>query len=59
MTTTIAVVPDHDTKGGYKVLVNYLQRGIIYHSPELANQQAVNISEKQPCDHLILHKETA
>ena len=56
MTTTISVVPDHDVKDGYKVLVNYLQRGIVYHSPEIANQQALNISEKQPYDHLILHK---
>ena len=57
MARTIAVVPDQDVKGGYKVLINYLQRGITYHSFALANQEAVKISENEPFDHLILYKE--
>jgi len=56
MSTTIAVVPDYDKKGCYNVLSNYVQRGITYSSADLANNQAIQLSEKEPCDHLILYK---
>ena len=57
MTVTIAVVPEREVKGGYKVLRNYIQRGIIFHSRDLANSKAVQLSENEPCDHLILCKD--
>jgi len=52
--TTIAVVKDHDSKNGWKVLVNYIQRGVILHNMDAANKSAESIS--QPYDHLILAK---
>lgn len=57
--TTIVVVKDNDMKEGWKVLVNYIQRGVSVTNIEFANNKAVEISETQPCDHLILAKETA
>jgi len=58
MPITIAVVKDgYGKKGGWKVLVNYIQRGITYNSMQIANNQAVEISENEHCDHLILAKE--
>ena len=56
MATTIAVVPDCDKKGYFKVLVNYVQRGITYSQMELANQEATKLSETMHTDHLILCK---
>lgn len=51
--TTIAVVPAED-KDCFKVLVNYIQRGIVFHSRSLANNEATKISEMQHCDNLVL-----
>jgi len=60
MPRTIAVVRDFDKKGGgWKVLVNYIQRGIVFHNMETANNQALELSEKEHCDHLILAKNDA
>jgi hypothetical protein len=60
MSITIAVIKDGDSKeGGWKVLVNYIQRGITYNSMQIANSQAVEISEHEHYDHLILAKEEA
>ena len=53
--TTIAVVPDE--KKGWKVLVNYIQRGVTLSNMEFANKEATAISENEPCDHLILATE--
>ena len=55
--TTIAVVKDNDSKNGWKVLVNYIQRGVVLHNMGAANNSAVSISESQPYDHLILARE--
>lgn len=57
MATTIAVVPDGEKKGCFKVLENYVQVGITYSQRELANQEAVKLSETMHTDHLILCKE--
>ena len=57
MATTIAVVPDGEKKGNFKILVNYVQRGITYSQRELANQEAVKLSGTMHHDHLILCKE--
>jgi len=54
---TIAVVKEG--KEGFKVLVNYIQRGIILHNIHLANREALNISMREHCDKLILAKEVA
>jgi len=54
--TTIAVVRG-SSKNGWKVLVNYIQRGVELHDMELANSQALTLSETQPCNHLILATE--
>jgi hypothetical protein len=60
MSTTIAVVPDHDKRGGgWKILVNYIQRGVTFKSVAIANREATGISESEPCDHLILATEEA
>lgn len=60
MAKTIAVVKDLDKKGGgWKVLVNYIQRGITYQSMDIANSSAVDISKNESCDHLILAKTEA
>jgi len=56
MTTTIAVVQEGKK---FKVLINYIQEGIILSTASLANQEAVKLSKKRPTDHLILHKEIA
>jgi hypothetical protein len=56
MSKTIAVVRG-DKKNEVKILVNYIQRGITFHSIKLANAQAVELSKKEPCDHLILMEE--
>jgi len=57
MSVTIAVVRDHDHKGeAWKVLVNYIQRGITFHSIGVANREATDISENEIYDHLILAK---
>ena len=37
----IDVVPAE--KGTFKVLVNFIQRGVPYHSPRLANQEAKKV----------------
>ena len=58
MSHTIAVVPD-ERKGEWKVLVNYVKRGITFHDMTMANNAAVEISEKEVCDHLILAKAEA
>jgi hypothetical protein len=58
MTKTIAVVRG-EKRGTFKVLVNYIQRGVTVHSAGLANQEAIKISENEPHDHLILAKEEA
>lgn len=59
MTKTIAVVPVNDRKGGWKILINYIQRGVVFHSKQIANREAKSISEAEGCDHLILAKEEA
>ena len=53
MTKIIAVV-NGNSKNEWKILVNYVQRGTILHNINLANQEAVKISEKEHYDHLIL-----
>ena len=58
MSKTIAVVRG-EKKGTFKVLVNYIQRGVELHSVGLANQQAIKISTNEAYDHLILAKEEA
>ena len=44
-------------KGEYKVLVNYIQRGVAVHSPALANKQAREIAKTESHDQLILAEE--
>lgn len=56
--TTIAVVKG-SSKNGWKVLVNYIQRGVELHDIRLANSQALAISKSQPCNNLILAREDA
>ena len=56
MATTIAVVPDGKR---WKILINYIQRGIAFSTATLANREAIKISESEHCDHLILAKEEA
>jgi hypothetical protein len=34
------------TKGGFRVLVNWIQHGCEIHSPVLANQQATQLKER-------------
>ena len=58
MSKTIAVVRG-EKKGEWRILVNYIQRGVTFHSLNLANSQAVRISENEHYDHLILAKEEA
>ena len=55
MSHTIAVVAD-EKKGRWKVLVNYVQRGMAVDKVEKANADAIAISEREACDHLILAK---
>ena len=50
---TIAVVADYD-KRGWNVLENYIQNGVTLSDMNLANNHAIALSEKEPCDHLIL-----
>ena len=57
MTKTIIVTQGNPKKNEWKVLVNYIQRGITYHSVRMANRDAKVISENEPCDHLILAQE--
>ena len=57
--TTIAVVADHDKKGCWKILKNYIQRGSMLHDMNLANHYALQLSESEHCDELILAKEEA
>lgn len=54
MTTTIAVTTEGKK---WKVLVNYIQRGVAYSTAVMANHEATAISEKEHCDHLILAKD--
>ena len=58
MTKTIAVVKG-DKKDEWKVLVNYVQRGVTLHNKDHANNEAVKISESEHYDHLILAREDA
>jgi len=41
---TIAVVPAE--KKGYKVLVNWIQRGVVYSTSSIANQEAKKVKER-------------
>lgn len=41
----IDVIPVREVKGGYKILVNYIQFGVIYHSSKLANQEAQKLKD--------------
>jgi len=59
MPITIAVVKDSDSKTGWKVLENYIQRGVTLHGMEFANNEATKYSETINCDHLILAKAEA
>ena len=52
----VMVVPDSDIRGGFKVLINYLQRGVTYHSKEVANHEAEIISQREKCEQLVLYK---
>ena len=54
MATTIAVTPEGKK---WKVLVNYIQRGVSYSTAIMANHEATAISEVEHYDHLILAKE--
>jgi len=53
----IDVVPAE--KGKFKILVNFIQRGIEYVSPDLANQEAIAIHQGMPHASLSLIKETS
>lgn len=33
---------------GFAVLVNFIRRGVVYHSPEIANQEAKRVHKKMP-----------
>jgi len=50
----IDVLKDTESKGGYKVLVNFCQRYTTFHSPALANQQAKQLHDKE-LPHAELH----
>ena len=41
-------------KDGYKVMVNFIQEGIIYHSSSLANQEATKLGHKLNISNVIL-----
>ena len=56
MAKTIAVVKG-EKRGEWKVLVNYIQRGVTLHNMQSANNSAIAISENEHYDHLILAKE--
>lgn len=58
MSKTIAVVRG-EKDGEWKVLVNYVQRGITLHDMNFANNMAMRIAENEHYDHLILAKEEA
>jgi len=49
----IDVVPADKKSLKFKVLVNFLQRGVEYHSVQIANEQAKKIHETMPA--LTLH----
>lgn len=44
----IDVVPVRDVRTkGFKVLINFIQHGIVYHSPQLANQEAEKVHDQK------------
>ena len=45
-------------KDGFKVMVNFIQRGVIYHSSTLANQEATKLGIKENIDNIRLIKES-
>ena len=53
MSKTVTVI-HADKKGSYKVLVNYIQRGVELHSPELANSEAKKIAAIECIEKVIL-----
>lgn len=57
MPKTIAVVKVDGRSGGWKVLVNYIQRGVNFQSMQIANREATSIFDREQGDHLILAKE--
>ena len=49
-TTRIDVIPVQEVKCkvGFKVLVNFIQHGVVYHNSELANTQAKKLLNDYP-----------
>jgi hypothetical protein len=56
----IDVLPVREVKGEYKILVNFIQFGIIYHSSQFANQEARNLLQTYPKAelNLVIEEET-
>ena len=55
MSNSIMVAPDGNK---YKVLVDFVQRGIAFSGFELANSQALVLAKKEHINNVYLYKET-